>query len=141
MKGYKHVLVRKAQECKKVSAYELRTTCGEEVLECLKDFVGVQLIEDGLRLRRYHADGAGELVGQRIRRYLRDNKTTRTTKITWTPQTNPEMNSLSERTNRTVKDMPLALLLDSGLPSLFNEYVVHQQDIQGLYRTCRIPHG
>lgn len=29
------------------------------------------------------------------------------------------MNSLSERTNRTVKEMALAILLDSGMPSVF----------------------
>ena len=79
----------------------------------------VQLFADKLRLRRYYADGAGKLVGQHIRKYQRDNKSTRTTKITWTPWNTPEMNSLYERTNRTVKEMALALLLDSGLPSVF----------------------
>ena len=51
-------------------------------------------------------------MGQHIRKYLRDNKSTRTTKITWTPQNTPELNSLSEGPNRT-------LLLDSGLPLVF----------------------
>ena len=99
MAGYKHVLVLKHSDAKKVWAYGLKTTCGEEVLKCMKDFVEVQLTADGLRLRRYHADGAGELVGQHIRKYLRDNKSTRTTKITWTPRNTPEMNSLSWCTN------------------------------------------
>ena len=40
----------------------------------------MQLSADGLRRRRYYADGAGELVGQHIRKYTRDNKSTRTTK-------------------------------------------------------------
>ena len=58
MKGYKHVLVLRQSDAKKVWAYVLRTICGEEVLKCMKDFVEVQLIADGLRLRRYHADDA-----------------------------------------------------------------------------------
>ena len=83
-------------DAKKVWAYGLRTKCIEVVLKCMKDFVEVQLTADGLRLRIYHADGAGELVGLHIRKYLRGNKST-----------------------RTVKEMALALLLDSGLPSVF----------------------
>ena len=92
MIGYKHVLVQKHSGTKKVWAYGLRTICGEEVLKCMKDFVEVQLIADGLRLRRYHTDAAGELVGQHIRKYVRDNKSPRTTKITWTPRNTPGIN-------------------------------------------------
>ena len=117
MEGY--VLVLKHSDAKKVWAYGLRTKCGEEIFKCMKVFVEVQLTADELRLRRYHADGAGKSVGQHIRKYLRDNMSTRSTKIAWTPRNTPEMNSLSERTNRTVKEMALALLLDSGPPSVF----------------------
>ena len=52
-------------------------------------------------------------------KYLRNNKSTRTTKITWTPRNTPVMNSLSERTNRTVREMALSLLLDSGFSLVF----------------------
>ena len=63
-----YVLVLKHSYAKKVRANGLRTKCGGEVLKCMKDFVDVQLTANGLRLRRYHADGAGELVGQLIRK-------------------------------------------------------------------------
>ena len=43
MEGYKHVLVLKHSDAKKVWAYGLRTKYGEEVLKCMKDFVEVQL--------------------------------------------------------------------------------------------------
>ena len=38
----------------------MRTIYGEEVFKRMKDFIEVQIIADGLRLRRYHADGIGE---------------------------------------------------------------------------------
>ena len=41
--------------------------------QVMKDFVEVQPIAYGLRLRRYHADGAGELAGQHIRKYVHEN--------------------------------------------------------------------
>ena len=43
----------------------------------------------------------------------------RTTYITWTPRNTLEMSSLSGRTIRTVKEMALALLLNSSLPLVF----------------------
>lgn len=119
LEGYKHVLQFKHREAKKVYVYGLKTKSGDEVLQCLKDLVEIQLPADGLVMKRYHADGAGELIGKHIRNYLRNNKSTRTTKVTWTPRNTPEMNSILERANRTLKEMALALILDSGLPSLF----------------------
>ena len=97
--------------------------CTQRVLiKCFsvsKDSVEVQLVQIGLILTRYHEDGAGGLIGWNIRKYLHENEFTKTTKITWTPRSTPEMNSVSERANRTIKEMTLALLLDSGLPSVF----------------------
>lgn len=119
MEGYKHGLQFKHGESKKVYVYGLVTKSGDEVLECMKDLVEVQLPADGITMKRYHADGAGELIGKHIRNYLRINKSTMTTKVTWTPRSTPEMNSVSERANRTLKEMTLAMILDSGLPSVF----------------------
>jgi hypothetical protein len=119
MEGFKHGLQFKHKDAKKVYVYGLVSKSGDEVLKCMKDLVEVQLVADGLQMKRYHADGAGELIGKHIRNYLRENKSTRTTKVTWTPRNTPEMNSISERANRTLKEMALALLLDSGLPSIF----------------------
>ena len=81
------------------------------------------------------AYGAEEMVG-------RNNNSARTTNIAWTPRNTPEMNSLSKRSNKTVKEMSRALLLDSGLSSVFwYKAVKHAvyfisiayEDIEGLY--------
>jgi IS30 family transposase len=69
----------------------------------MKDLVEVQLVEDGLQMKRYiyiytvyHADGAEELIEKHNINYLRENrKATRTTKVTWTPTKTPAMNSIS----------------------------------------------
>jgi hypothetical protein len=66
----------------------------------MKDLVEVQLVEDGLQMKRdiyiYHADGAEELIEKHNRNYLRKNrKATRTTKVTWTPNKTAAMNSIS----------------------------------------------
>ena len=57
MKGYKHVLAFKHSDVKKVWVYGLYTKGGDEVLKCIKDLVEVQLVQDGLTMKRYHADG------------------------------------------------------------------------------------
>jgi hypothetical protein len=137
MEGFKHGLQFKHKDAKKVYVYGLVSKSGDEVLKCMKDLVEVQLVADGLQMKRYHADGAGELIGKHIRNYLRENKSTRTTKVTWTPRNTPEMNSISERANRTLKEMALALLLDSGLPSVFwfkaDEYITGEpSDVRDL---------
>ena len=40
----------------------------EEAME--EDIVEVQLVQDELTMKMYHADGAGELIGRHIREYL-----------------------------------------------------------------------
>ena len=39
MEGYKHVLVLKHSDAKKVWAHEQKTKCVKEVLKCMKDFI------------------------------------------------------------------------------------------------------
>ena len=48
----------------------------------IQDRALIKLTVDELQLRRYHAEGTVALVGQYIRKYLRDNKSTKATKIT-----------------------------------------------------------
>ena len=57
----------------------LHTKSGDYVLKCVKDLVEVQLVQDGLTIKRCHADGAGELIGWHIRKYLHENETVHTT--------------------------------------------------------------
>ena len=120
---YKHVLAFKHSDVKRVRVHGLHTKSGDEVLKYVKDLVEVQLAQDGLTMNRYmqmmwEIDG-GRLIGRHIRKYLHENESTKTTKVTWTPRSTPKIISVSERANRTINEMTLAPLLDSGLPSVF----------------------
>ena len=44
----------------------------------------VQLVQEGLTMKRYHADGEGEFKGRHIRKNLHDNESIKMTKIAWT---------------------------------------------------------
>ena len=89
----------------------------------------VPALASPLVMKRYHANGAGELIGKHIRNYIRNNKSTKTTKVTWTPRNTPEMNSILERANKILKEMALSLILDSRLPSIFWFKAVRQERI------------
>jgi hypothetical protein len=68
------------------------------------------------RWKHYHADGAGELIGSTIKKYLTK---THGTAMTWSATDTPELNSVSERKFRTLGEMTLAMLLRSGMPKQF----------------------
>ena len=68
------------------------------------------------QLLHYHADGGAELIDQRIKSYLLQ---TFGTTVTWSSTDTPELNSISERKFRTLGEMTLAMLADSGLPKSF----------------------
>jgi hypothetical protein len=54
MEGFKHGLQFKHKESKKVYVYVLvKARVGDEVLKCMKDLVEVQLVADGLQMKRY----------------------------------------------------------------------------------------
>ena len=79
---------------KNVWVYGLHTESGDEVLKCVKDLAEVQLVQDGLTTKRYHADGAGELTCRHIRKYLHKKESTKTTKVMLTPRSTPETKGL-----------------------------------------------
>jgi hypothetical protein len=68
------------------------------------------------RWKHYHADGAKELIGATVKKYLMQQFGTH---MTWSSTDIPELNSISERKFRTLGEMTLAMLLRSGLPSFF----------------------
>ena len=68
------------------------------------------------QLIHYHADGGPEQIDQKLETYLL--KTFGTT-VTWSSTDTPELNAISERKFRTLGEMTLAMLVDSGLPKSY----------------------
>ena len=87
-------------------------------MRCVKDLVEVKWRQypGDHKLQNYHADGGAELLDQRVKTYLLEKFGT---SITWTSTDTPELNSVSERKNRTLGEMTLATLGSSGLPTSF----------------------
>ena len=116
--GYKYVLLFTDIATKMIWEYPLKERSGDEVLRCVKDFVEVQLAKfpGHHRLAHYHADGGKELIDQRVKTYLLEKFGTH---ITWSSTDTPEQNAVSERKFRTLGEMTLAMLADSGLPKSY----------------------
>ncbi len=116
--GYKYVLTLSDIATKEFWEYPLETRSANEVLSCVKDWVERKLptYPGSHRLIQYHSDGGAELIDKSIQQYLMSKFGT---SITWSSTDSPEMNGVSERRNRTLGEMTLALLMDSGLPVIF----------------------
>lgn len=54
--GYLHLLAFKQSDVKKLWVCGLHTKRVDIVLKCVKDLVEVQLVQDELTMKRYHAD-------------------------------------------------------------------------------------
>ena len=67
-------------------------------------------------LVHYHADGGAELINRRIKSYI---LSTYGTTVTWSSTGTPQLNAISESKFRTLGEMTLAMLADSGLPKTF----------------------
>jgi hypothetical protein len=116
--GYKYVLVFTDVATKMIWEYPLKERTGEDVLRCVKHWVEEQLVTypGDHQLLHYHADGGAELIDQKIKNYLLGKFGTR---VTWSSTDTPEQNAISERKFRTLGEMTLAMLTDSGLPKSF----------------------
>ena len=115
--GYRYVLLFTCKGTKYIFPYGLKTRTEPDILSCIKDLCENVLPRFGQhRWKHYHADGAGELIGSSIKKYL----TLRFgTHMTWSSTDTPELNSVSERKFRTLGEMTLAMLLRSGLSKHF----------------------
>ena len=89
---------------------------GEAVLEVFKELFRGDVKRYKLKMEHYHADGAGELISEELRQYLR---TQECYQHTWSSTDSPEMNAIEERKFRTAGEMTLAMLIQSGLPPQF----------------------
>jgi hypothetical protein len=116
--GYKYALVFTDIATKMFWEYPLSTRSGPEVFRCLKHLCETVLTgyEGDFQIQNYHADGGKELITDQIKSYMLDKFGAKTT---WSSTDTPELNSVSERKFRTLGEMTLAMLADSGLPSSF----------------------
>lgn len=117
-KGYRYALVLTDVATKYFWRFPLITRDGSAVLKCFKHLVEVELpkFPGKHRINHYHADGGKELIDQKVKEYLLDLYGT---KVTWSTTDTPELNSISERKFRTLGEMTLAMLTDSGLPKSY----------------------
>eukprot|EP00602_Paraphysomonas_sp_CaronLab_P004809 CAMPEP_0185023452 /NCGR_PEP_ID=MMETSP1103-20130426/6129_1 /TAXON_ID=36769 /ORGANISM="Paraphysomonas bandaiensis, Strain Caron Lab Isolate" /LENGTH=1343 /DNA_ID=CAMNT_0027556055 /DNA_START=49 /DNA_END=4080 /DNA_ORIENTATION=+ len=89
---------------------------GSSVLQVFKKIFEGDVKRYKLEMHHYHADGAGELICDELRQYLRSQGCYQ---HTWSSTDSPEMNAIEERKFRTCGEMTLAMLIQSGLPSQF----------------------
>ena len=137
--GFKYVFVITDVATKMIWEFPLRTRSGDEVLGWVKNWVSVMLptYPGDNQLLHYHADGGAELIDQKLKSYLLQAFGTR---VTWSSTDTPELNAISERKFRTLGEMTLAMLADSGLPkSFWWDAYVYACDITRMMptRTCR----
>ena len=116
--GYKYVMVPTYVATKMIWEFPLKTRTGEEILCCIRVWVESVLptYPGDHQLLHYCADGGAELIDQKLKAYL--FKQFGTT-VTWSSTDTPELNAYSERKFRSLWEMCLAMLTDSGLPKSF----------------------
>ena len=74
----------------------------------------------GVKLKHYHTDGAGDLIGQDVREYLRSIDALYDSSEPYTP----ELNAHAKHVFRTIGEMANCMLHDSGLPVTFWGYAI-----------------
>ena len=105
--GYRYVYHVIDHASKRSWVYPLKTRTTKELLPILVKFVTEDLPKAGIQLQHLHSDGGAELIAQVITQFLhRESVNT-----SHTPRDTPEMNSISERRTRTIKEKTLCLLL------------------------------
>ena len=117
VEGFKYAV--KYTDCATKMSWQwgLKPREGSELLTTMKKLVEEELPKHNIDMKHYHADGGKELISKSVREYLAKLKIK--PKVTWTPRDTPELNAVSERKNRTDKEMTKAMLSRSGLPKAF----------------------
>jgi len=93
------------RDSKKAYFYPYRKK--SDAFDNLQHLVETRFRMERYNMKHYHSDGAGELYGSEIRKYLNDLGC----KTTWTTLATPQQNSISERHFRTEGEGAQAMLL------------------------------
>lgn len=86
-----------------------------EVLDKFKEFVAMAEALHGKKVAKFRADNAGEYSSHEMNAFCKSKGIQRVYSIAY----NPEMNSVSERLNRTLEEKATTMLLASGLDKKF----------------------
>jgi hypothetical protein len=113
--GYNYVLFVVDHASKRNWVFPLKTRQSKELLKHLVTFISEILPSQGITMKRWHSDGGAELVAQEVLSTLHKNGTT----TSHSPRDTPQMNSVTERWVRSLKERVLCLLLRSSLPVAF----------------------
>jgi hypothetical protein len=87
----------------------------DKVLAALSSIFDHEIASSSLTVKHFHSDGGSELVSRAMLTYLHGKGIT----TSHSPRDTPEMNSLTERKIKDVKQRTLSMLLQSGLPVSF----------------------
>ena len=95
--------------------FPLKTRDSGSVLKHLTKFVREVLASHNIQLRHFHSDGGAELVCADVLSFLHSSGVT----TSHSPRDTPQMNSVTERWVRSLKEKVLCMLLRSSLPIAF----------------------
>jgi hypothetical protein len=113
--GFENVLLIVDRASRWIWLYPLQRRNEKEVLASLKIFLQNDLSKLGQTCGHFHSDGGGELISTLVTNYLNGQGCG----TSHSPRDTPEMNSISERRTRTLKEKMVCMLMRSGLPLPF----------------------
>jgi hypothetical protein len=94
-----------------VQLLEKKSEAADKLINLIKQLQ----IRTGRSLIRFHSDGGGEFIGDRLLDYLSANGT----RVTHTTAATPQHNAIAERMIRTLFEITRALLIEAGAPESY----------------------
>ena len=91
----------------------------------IKEYFNLDCAREGLKIIRYHADGAPELISLDIVSFLAE----RGCRVTFSSPYTPEQNGLAEVSNRVIWEPALTMLMACVLPLTFWVYAVQYSTV------------
>ena len=88
--------------------------------EAIKEYFSIDCARESLKIIRYHADGAPELICSEVVKFLAE----RGCRVTFSSPYTPEQNGLAEVSNRVIWEPAITMLMASLLPLVFWVYAV-----------------
>ena len=113
--GYQYVFLIVDHATKMCWVYPLKTRESKHILAHLTTFVNEVLPSLNIHLRHFHSDGGAELVVADVLTFLHKSGVT----TSHSPRDTPQMNSITERWVRSLKEKVLCMLLRSSLAVAF----------------------
>ena len=90
-----------------VKIIKLKSEAADHVIQCIR----YAQTQTGKILKRFHSDGGGEYMSNKLKNYLQQQGTIMTT----TTRSTPQHNGIVERANRTILEMARSMLHHGGM--------------------------